>query len=555
MARQTGIKRRAAGQAGRLLAALVMVSAVLWGAAARGASAHTNAAALTPVHGGVLTQGFKDDLATLDPAIAYDWDNWPAVKMVFDGLLDYNEGTTIVPRLAASMPAISDGGRVYTFTLRRGVRFQNGREVTAADVAYSINRVLDPKTKSPGQSFFLLIQGAQEMANGKASTASGIKVLSKYSIRFTLTQPDVTFLNVMAMNFAYIVPKEVVAKEGANFGHAPVGTGPFILKQWVAGQKLVFVRNSTYFIKGIPYLDGITFLIGLDPEVALLRLESGQLDMLADPIPGADFIRIKNDPKYQPDLVRYVQPETSYLTMNTQMKPFNDVRVRRAINMAIDKERIVRILNGRGVVANQILPPLMPGYNPSYKGYAYDPAAAKKLLAQAGYPHGFSTQIDVLNVDPQPLIAQSFQRDLAVIGVTASVVPLASAELINEVSTPRKAPLVWSGGEGWLQDFPDPSDFYGPVLSCASAVQGGWNWPFLCDKKLDALAFKLKGMTDRNTRLAGYRQLYQQVMAEAPWVPVDNDVKYVMHGSHIFGQPQDFVHNVHTFFYEHLWKH
>src|SRR6185437_4777732 len=122
----------------------------------------------------------------------------------------------------------------------KGVLFQNGREVTADDVAYSINRVLDPKTKSPGSSFFLSIAGAQDMANGKAKTASGIKVLSRYSIRFTLTQPDTTFLNVMAMNFAYIVPKEVVAKEGANFGHAPVGTGPFMLKQWVPGQKLVF---------------------------------------------------------------------------------------------------------------------------------------------------------------------------------------------------------------------------------------------------------------------------------------------------------------------------
>ncbi len=546
---QSEIKRAPVWRRSLLLAILLTALVAPW-SAARGATAAAHGA----VQGGVMTQGFKDDLATLDPAIGYDWDNWPAEKMVFDGLLDYNEGTTIVPRLAARMPTVSNGGRTYTFTLRRGVRFQNGREVTADDVSYTINRVLDPKTKSPGQSFFLNIAGAQDVANGKAKTASGIQVVDRYTIRFTLVQPDVTFLNVMAMNFAYIVPKEVVAKEGANFGHKPVGTGPFLLKQWVPGQKLVFVRNPHYFLHGIPHLNGITFLIGLDPEVALLRLQSGQLDLLGDPIPAADFVRIRDDPRYAGQLVRYVEPETSYITLNTQVKPFNDVRVRQAVNMAIDKVRIVRLLAGRGAVANQILPPAMPGYDPSYKGYPYDPAKAKQLLAQAGYPHGFSTQIDVLNVDPQPRIVESFQHDLAAVGINASIVPLSSATLIEQASTPHKAPMVWSGGEAWLQDFPDPSDFYGPILSCDSAVQGGWNWAFFCNKKLDALALKLKGMSNRAERLAGYRSLYRQVMAQAPWVPVDNDVKYVMHGPHLHGNNADFVHNVHTFFYENLWK-
>jgi ABC-type transport system substrate-binding protein len=507
-----------------------------------------------PVHGGVLTQGFQNDLATLDPAIGYDWDNWPAEKMVFDGLLDYNSGTTIVPRIAAAMPAISNGGRVYTFQLRHDVHFQNGRQVRASDVAYTINRVLTPATKSPGASFFLNIAGAQAVVNGKAKTASGIKVLGPYTVRFTLAQPDVTFLNVMAMNFAYIVPKEVVQKEGANFGHKPVGTGPFILKQWTPGQKIVFVRNPHYFIRGDPYLNGVTFLIGLAPDVALLRLQKGQLDMMGDPIPGPDFVSVKNDSSYKSELVRQVEPETSYLAINTQMKPFTNVLVRRALNMAIDKHRIVQLVNGRGVVANQILPPLMPGYNASYKGYAYDPTAAKKLLAKAGYPNGFSTKIYTLNVDPQPRIVESFQNDLAQIGIKAAVVPLASATLIDRASTPGKVPLVWSGGEAWLQDFPDPSDFYGPILSCASAVQGGWNWPFYCNKSLDKLADQLKGMTNRSQRLAGYHNLYAQLMSQAVWVPVDNDVKYVLHGSHIHGADWAFVHNVHTFFYENIWK-
>lgn len=521
-----------------------------------GGSLAANRIAAAPAHAsrGVLTQGFKNDLATLDPAIGYDYNNWPAEKMVFDGLLDYGEGTTLQPRLAARMPTISKGGRVYTFQLRHGVRFSNGREFVAADVAYTVNRVLNPRTKSPGAGFYLSIQGAPAVQAGKAKTASGIKVLNKYTIRFTLSRPDVTFLNEMAMNFAYIVPREVVQREGSNFGHKPVGTGPFTLKQWILGQKLVFVRNPRYFIKGIPRLDGVTFLIGLDPEVALLRVQRGELDMMGDPIPGPDFIRIKNDPKYANQLVRGVDPETSYITLNTRVKPFNNLKVRQALEYAINKTRIVKILNGRGIVANQVLPPTMAGYDPSYRGYSYDPAKAKRLLAAAGYKRGFSTTLYTLNVDPQPRIAQSFQQDLAQIGVKVSIVPLASATIINTASTPRKAPMVWSGGLAWTEDFPDPSDFYGPILGCSSAVQGGWNWPFFCNKSIDTQAGRLLGMTNRPARLAGYRTLFRRIMAQAVWIPVNNDVRYILHTPQVRGTPQDFVHYVHTFVYEHLSK-
>jgi ABC-type transport system substrate-binding protein len=536
---------------------LALLCAVLLtgGTAARTTLAQGPRHASTASPRGVITQGFQNDLATMDPAIGYDYNNWPAEKMVFDGLLDYDEGTNLLPRLAARMPTISNNGKVFTFDLRHGVHFTNGRELTAGDVAYTINRVLDPKTKSPGQSFFLSIAGSQAVVGGKAKLAGGIKVISKYRIRFTLSHPDVTFLNVMAMNFAYIVPKEVIAQEGATrFGHAPVGTGPFTLKQWVSGQKLVFVRNPHYFMPGIPKVNGITFLIGLNPAVALLRVQRGQLDMLGDPIPGPDFNRIKHDPTYSNQLVSGIDPETSYITMNTHVKPFDNLKVRQAVNMAIDKARVIKLLNGRGIIANQILPPTMAGFDSSYKGYSYNPAAAKKLLAQAGYAHGFSTTLYTLNVDPQPRIAQSFQNDLAQVGIKVSVVPLASATIIGTASTPKKAAMVWSGGLAWTEDFPDPSDFYSSILSCSSAVQGGWNWPFYCNHQRDAEANTLLGMTNRAQRLQGYKSLFRKIMADAVWVPVNNDVRYILHTPQIHGQPHDFVHYVHTFFYERISK-
>ncbi|MHB9144802.1 MAG: ABC transporter substrate-binding protein [Symbiobacteriia bacterium] len=501
-----------------------------------------------------MSVAYKDDLATLDPAIGYDWTNWPAEKMVFDALLDYDATTHLEPRLAVAMPQVSADAKVYTFTLRKGVKFHNGRELTADDVAYSITRVLDPVTKSPGAGFFTGIDGAQDFIDGKAKTVSGIKVKDPYTIEFTLSQPDVTFLNKMALDFAFVVPKEEVEKWGDAFGHHPVGTGPFVFKEWVSGQHLTFERNPNYFIPGVPKLDKVTIEVGVTPEVALLRVEKGDLDLMGDPIPAADYARIKNDPAWKNRLTTQPQVSTMYLAINTQMKPFTDVRVRQALNMAIDKDRIVKLMGGRGTVANQILPPLMPGYDKSYQGYAYDPDKAKALLAQAGYPDGFSTEMEVIAVDPQPKLAESMQQDLAKIGVKVTLRTLASSTVINDAGTKGKVPLVWSGGLAWIQDYPDPDDFYGPILGSSSAVQGGWNWSWYANPQLDAMADQARGMVDPTARMAVIQTLFRKLMDDAVWVPVYNGEYDIAHSEKLQGKPTDFAHPEHTIFYENLSK-
>ena len=144
--------------------------------------------------------------------------------------------------------------------------------------------------------------------------------------------------------------------------------------------------------------------------------------------------------------------------------------------MAVNKDRIVRIINGRAAPANQPLPPAMPGYDKAYQGFSYDPAKAKQLLSEAGFPNGFATELYVMNTDPQPRIAQSIQQDLAKVGIHASIKSLAQANVIAAGGSASQAPMVWSGGMAWIADFPDPSNFYGPILGCAGAVEGGWNW-------------------------------------------------------------------------------
>ena len=504
-----------------------------------------------PQKGGAMTVVYKDDLATLDPAIAYDWTNWPAVKMVFDGLLDYDATTNLTPRLAEKMPDVSSDGLTYTFKLRPGVKFQNGRELVADDVVYTINRVINPKTTSPGSGFYLGIKGAQDVVDGKATAVEGVKALDKYTVQFTLTKPDVTFLNKMALNFAYIVPKEEVDKAGANFGHAPVGTGPFTLKEWKPGQYLVFERNPNYFYEGLPYLDKITIEVGVEPDVALLRLEKGEIQLMGDPPPGADWARISSDPAWKDRIEQQPQVSTVYIAINTTTPPFDNVKARQALNYAIDKERIIQLLNGRGIVANQVLPPLMPGYDPDYKGYEYNIEKAKTLLAEAGVAPGTETSIECIAVDPQPKLCESFQQDLDKIGLKLTINTLAAPNVIEDAGN-GKNPLTWSGGLAWIQDYPDPDDFYGPILGCDSNVPGGWNWSRYCNKDLHAKSQELQGMTDRKARMDAYKPFFKQIMDDAAWVPVFNGEYTVAHSEKLHGQPT-LTHPEHSLIYETMW--
>src|SRR6195952_3533526 len=298
-------------------------------------------AADKPADGGKIVVTYKDDIATLDPAIGYDWQNWSMINAMFSRLVDYTPGTTeLKPSLAESYDVSSDG-KTYTFKLRPGVKFTNGREVTAADVKYSIERAVNPKTQGPGAGFFHSISGSDAMTAGTTQTLDGIVAVDDHTVKFTLVQPDATFLNVLALNFSSVVPKEAVEAAAGHFGKEPIGSGPFILKEWTVGQRLVFEKNPGYFVKGRPHIDGYTVEIGQEPLVALLRLQKGEVDIAGDGIPPAKYLEMKNSKDFEGMIVDRQQLETSYVTLNTQVKPLDNAKVRQALNMAINKDRIV----------------------------------------------------------------------------------------------------------------------------------------------------------------------------------------------------------------------
>jgi ABC-type transport system substrate-binding protein len=511
------------------------------------------ALALTPLpafaqdaikQGGDIVITYKDDIATLDPAIGYDWVNWSMIKSLYSRLMDYTPGTPdLIPSLAESF-TVSPDGLTYTFKLRKGVKFTNGREVVASDVKYSIERAVDPKTQGPGAGFFGAIKGFDAVTGGTSTTLDGIAAPDDQTVVFTLSRPDATFLHVLAINFASVVPKEAVEAAAGDFGKMPVGSGTFVLKEWTVGQRLVFERNPDYFVKDMPHIDKFTVEVGQEPLVALLRLQKGEVDIAGDGVPPAKFLEIKNSPEGADIIVDGAQLHTGYITLNTKVAPFDNVKVRQALNMAINKERITRILNGRATAANQPLPPLMPGYDKTYTGYAFDVEKAKALLAEAGFPDGFETILYSTNTDPQPRIAQAIQQDLAAVGVKAEVRALAQANVIAAGGTEGEAPMIWSGGMAWIADFPDPSNFYGPILGCSGAVQGGWNWSWYCNKDLDARAIAADSMSDpakAAERQAEWGKIFTDIMADAPWIPLTNERRVVAKSPRMGGSGDIYV--------------
>ena len=506
--------------------------------------------AAMPVHaeegspGGSIVVTYKDDIVTLDPAIGYDWVNWSMIKSIFSRLMDYKPGTSeLVPSLAESYE-ISKDGKTYTFKLRKGVKFHNGREVVAQDVKYSIERTNNPKTESPGAGFYDMIAGMEAFKKGKAKEVKGVKVVDSHTVQFTLARPDATFLHVIALNFSSVVPKEAVDKAGKDFGKKPVGSGAFSVAEWKLGQQLVFKKNPDYFIPGVPKLDQITFQVGLEPMTAILKVEKGEADVAGDGIPPAKFLEVRNNPKYAGMIVEGGQLHTGYVTLNVQMKPLDDVRVRQAINHAINKDRIVKIINNRAVPANQPLPPSMPGYDKAFQGYAHDPAKARELLKAAGLEKGFKTTLYVFNVDPNPRIAQAIQQDLKEVGIEVALKNLAQANVIAAGGKPKTAPMIWSGGMAWIADFPDPSNFYGPILGCGGAVSGGWNWSWYCNKALDARAAEADAMSDpamAAQRADAWKTVFTDIMKDAPWAPVFNEQRFTFRSKRLGGSDALYV--------------
>jgi ABC-type transport system substrate-binding protein len=470
-----------------------------------------------PRRGGTLRFSINDDVRTLDPAIAYDEFSLYPEHLIFDGLLSYQPTSSghpleVGPGLAESW-TISKDRRVYTFTLRAAT-YEDGRPIVAADFANSFERILDPKSNSPAKGFYQIIEGGVERRAGKADHIRGVRVLDDRHLELTLAAPDESFLMVLAMVFIMPVPKAWSDQQGARIRDRPLASGPFRLVEWKQGSRMVLERNPRYWDPKLPYIDRIELDLQVERDVAVLKFLRGEYDTV-ERLSSDKYVEFARSPEWQP-YMRSTPGSTVYgEEMDVTRPPFNDRRVRQALNYALNKEDSLVLYNQRMIISHGPLPPTMPGYDPSMPYYPFDPPKARALLAEAGYPHGFDIDYYGLGDEISKKLALSMQADLAQAGVRVHLHQLTFPAYLSAVGR-HELQFAYTA---WVMDFPDPWNFLEVKFHTKSiAPVNSNNETGYSNPEVDRLIDAARVEPDRDRRLGLYHQAEQIIHDDCPWV-------------------------------------
>ena len=490
------------------------------------------AAAATPGSAKTLVFCAEGSPENFSPMLNTTGTTFQANRPIYSRLIDFKEGTTqIEPGLAESWD-VSPDGKVFTFHLRHGVKwhssaiFKPTRDLNADDVVWTFNRMGKedhPYHKVSGGSYDYY----GDMGFGKL--IASIDKVDDYTVRFTLNEPQAPFLADLAMDFAAIMSAEYAdslsrAGKPEQIDQQPIGTGPFSL---VAYQRDATVRFRRFdeFWGSKAKLDALVFTISKDPAVRLAKLRANECQVMNYAAP-ADLPGIRIDP--QLTLMSLPGLNVGYLAFNNTKAPFTDRRVRLALNMAIDKKAILDAVYGpAGQPAKNLIPPIMWSYDNAIVDYPLDPEAAKKLLAEAGFPNGFETDLWAMPVqrpyNPDARrIAELMQADLMKVGVRAKIVSYEWGEYRKRVQNgeDQMAELGWTGDNG------DPDNFFTPLASCAAARPGGGSASKWCNQEFDAVINKARGLSDQADRAKLYTQAQVIMHEDAPFFLIAHSVTF-----------------------------
>ena len=491
----------------RLMAILAIVALLALGGcvpAAPGAPA-----APAPVKAGVktLTIAQDTDPGTADPQLTTEEYFLPL--NLYDRLV---EAVTTTPGKSELQPGLAEkwdvtpDGLKYTFYLRKGAKFHNGDVLTADDVIFTFDRMLDPATKALNTDFLDMIAGATARMDGKATSTSGLKKIDDNTVEITLAAPFAPFLANLATPAGSIFSKKYVEKIGKDFGIKPVGTGPFKLDSWTYNSELQLSAFDDYF-RGRPKFDKLIMKVVPEAQTQALMFRKGELDAFDLDYARSQIPEFKKDAQWKDRIVSGPRVGTYYMSINSKMPPFDNPKVREAVMYAIDRQTLIdKLYYGTGIPAKGILAPGLAGYNPDLPGFKYDPEKSKALLKEAGFPNGIEMTLNQTVDSPSTLkMNEALQAMFAQVGIKAEIKQMDSAAW----SGTRKEGKLGSYTSSWSADFNDPDNFIYTFFAPRNAVARSWNYE---NKTVQDQLEKARVMTDMPARYKLYQEIEKTIV-------------------------------------------
>lgn len=445
---------------------------------------------------------------TLDPALIVDVTGGIISAKLFNGLVKLGEDLKVMPDIAEKW-SVSKDGLSYKFKLKRGFKFSNNQEVTANDFKYSFKRILDPRTRSPNTWVLDKIEGAKAFAEGRAGGIKGIKVKDDYTLEIRLEKPFSPFLYLLTMSAAYVVPEKDVEKSGADFSSRPVGTGPFVLTEWLPNRHLRLDRRDDYFDEQAK-VKGIMYRVIPEDITAVAEFELGNLDVIS--IPASEIARYRKDRKWK-ELISSVKGiNTYYIGMNCSKRPFNNMNLRKAVNLAIDREKFLNTYyEKRGRLASGPVPDLLRMWKQPVS-YDYDPERARQIIKKEGLE---GTVVNFYITADQEVVdmAEIIQSYIKKAGLNVRIKQLewsAYKEAVNK----GEPDMFWLS---WWADYPDPEDFLFPLFHSSNIGPAG-NRARYRNPEVDRFIEQGQAARDANERSRYYEKAERMIVADAPWV-------------------------------------
>jgi ABC-type transport system substrate-binding protein len=463
----------------------------------------------------VLIYGRGGDSVSLDPAKETDGESLNVCDNIFDTLVQFKDGTTEIEPGLAQRWDVSANGLTYTFHLRQNVKFHDGTPMNADAVVFSLLRQHDAKHEA--FKFAQMWSYWQDMGMDKLVAA--IEKVDEKTVRIVLKSPSAPFLANMAMSFASVVSPTAVRKHKQEFARNPVGTGPFKFVSWTKNEKVVLDAFQEFW-GGQPKLARVIFRSYPDSATRLNAFLAKEIHMMNLPTPDqVNVIRLKRP---EAKIIEEPAMNVAYLAFNTTKGPFANPKVRQALNMAVNKEAIIKgVYAGMGIPAVNPIPPSLWGYNTTISPYAFNQGKAKQLLAEAGYPKGFESELFYLPVSRPYMpdakrVAEAIQADFKAVGVKVQLTTHEWAVYLDKTKR-GEHPMALMG---WTGDNGDPDNFLNVLLSGDNAKPPASNIAFYDNQKVTQILRDAQKVTVQNKRADLYRQAQKLIHQDAPWIPI-----------------------------------